>query len=806
MTRPNSLYSACFLGRFKGNHILMTQDDKKGGVRYHHSLGDIPAIIQRNVTGCGVFFTINELDQKLDPFKIDPESGVKKKRHRTKKMLKYIRALYADDDVPRDMPRDDFALPPSVIVQSSQKKYHYYWILTDPLPCSHSDPNAAIYESMLSGIATRYGTDGSASQTNRVLRVPGYYHHKNDPFPTIIVGYNDRTYTWEELKSAFPPEGTLLSQWTGGTEGYRNKEAGKTRALSFIQSIWDKGGEEAHPAYRDAALSLANTGTPKDVALAFITGETLAAFAQNGREIESWRRENISTAVDTAYAKVEEEIREKEGERISLSEMHIVTDISEEVVDDSFPNFPEESLLAWPDPWPLLFNGIKNCSYEYIPALGMIPNMHWYSMIFGNSLQTVRGRPTGAIIRCIARSGVGKDSSTSEPQRIVLKAMIDPLYGMSSGNLVANDVVKRMTPVKDNYTSDTNLRKTMNDYQKGLYLLNTEASDFERALHDPSANQHMGQIMGVGIEAWNGDTIGGKKTQRTEAEAIVDPCMTVVHMHQLSNLAGTITTASINKGYQAREEFYVDNVIRRFRASTDDNERDVTPDPALIDFLVYVSGMIDNLGEKKIRVRTVSGSAINRWENDVLIPLKNGGPLEDNNDHWVFIKRIPMLAEKKVAILVAFTYYWRLYNGWDVSDILIFENEKEIQLTAANYEQYVIEYCNYQVAIKDSLFKGYVSSTTFSDVFEALDEIWASCLKSKSDQHRPWTKKGCIPIPLFESKAKQKSKAGLALMKVNDFNQAIGAWISARGLIRKNVEAMAGKKKSRTCYVPRSTE
>lgn len=140
---------------------------------------------KENEKNNGIFFCVNEIDRKQDP-----------QKQRTSKMLRNIRAIWADDDEMRPEPRRDFPILPNAIVQTSPGKYHYYWITTTQ--------NLEQWGNVMNGIATTYNTDNNAKDLVRVLRVPGFFHHKHEAFQSIAYLGRKEPYPWDEIINLFP--------------------------------------------------------------------------------------------------------------------------------------------------------------------------------------------------------------------------------------------------------------------------------------------------------------------------------------------------------------------------------------------------------------------------------------------------------------------------------------------------------------------------------------------------------------------------------------------------------------------------
>lgn len=124
-----------------------------------------PYLKDRNQRGHGIFFAINRTDG----------SGVRNKSTITEAM-----ALFLDLDGSPVEPVFQCEIEPSLVVETSPGKFHCYWCLRNfPL---------ADYESYQSYLADRFGGDRSVKDVCRLARLPGFYHQKDQPFMTRVVG------------------------------------------------------------------------------------------------------------------------------------------------------------------------------------------------------------------------------------------------------------------------------------------------------------------------------------------------------------------------------------------------------------------------------------------------------------------------------------------------------------------------------------------------------------------------------------------------------------------------------------------
>ncbi len=139
-----------------------------------------------NDLGAGIYLTINETDGK----------------GRKKENINRIRAIFGDFDgvpLPQTWEND-----PSLIVETSQGKYHVYW-LTDDTPMEG-------FTQLQKAIAFKFKSDPVVHDLPRIMRVPGFWHKKGEPFMTRIISHTGLKYSFSLLNEMFPPE--PVKQWS----------------------------------------------------------------------------------------------------------------------------------------------------------------------------------------------------------------------------------------------------------------------------------------------------------------------------------------------------------------------------------------------------------------------------------------------------------------------------------------------------------------------------------------------------------------------------------------------------------------
>ena len=141
-----------------------------------------------NSRSLGIFFAVNETDL----------TGRKAEN------ITAVRTFYADiDGLPsRDEKRAKFhwllslPLPPSAVVETRNGLQSYHFAAAGTTPEQ--------FERVQRGLVSAVGGDMQVRDIARILRVPGFYHLKKEPF-TVRLIYDDATlYTAGEMLSAFP--------------------------------------------------------------------------------------------------------------------------------------------------------------------------------------------------------------------------------------------------------------------------------------------------------------------------------------------------------------------------------------------------------------------------------------------------------------------------------------------------------------------------------------------------------------------------------------------------------------------------
>ncbi len=129
--------------------------------------GDLASM---NREGAGVFVMVNEGDGLI-------HKG--RRTCRTEASVTRVRALFVDLDGSPLEPVLSHCIHPSVIVETSPGRWHAYW-LTDG--CTLDD-----FKPSQKRLIRQFNSDKAVCDLPRVMRLPGFYHQKAEPFMTKII-------------------------------------------------------------------------------------------------------------------------------------------------------------------------------------------------------------------------------------------------------------------------------------------------------------------------------------------------------------------------------------------------------------------------------------------------------------------------------------------------------------------------------------------------------------------------------------------------------------------------------------------
>jgi hypothetical protein len=156
----------------------------------------LPQLQRADRAGGGAFVVVNEGGQK--------DSDITR-----------VRAVFADTDGAPVEPIID-ALAPHMVVESSPEKYHVYWLVAD-FPLDQFKP-------VQMAIANKFGTDKKVCNLSRVMRMPGFYHNKDEPVLSRLMKLNRQLprYSPDEIVTGLGLQLSLREKDGQSSHSHRN--------------------------------------------------------------------------------------------------------------------------------------------------------------------------------------------------------------------------------------------------------------------------------------------------------------------------------------------------------------------------------------------------------------------------------------------------------------------------------------------------------------------------------------------------------------------------------------------------------
>lgn len=179
---PNVAMAKAYLDALDPEGVFTFQTfadcDGKGGRLsqvLHGSLDQhLSTLIWQQQQGAGVFVMVNAGDGVI-------HTG--SKTCRTTKNVVRVRALWVDLDGSPLQPVLD-AHEPDIVIESSPNRWHAYWLTND---CALAD-----FKLRQQQIAAKFNGDPKVCDLPRVMRLPGFWHQKSQPFMTSLRNMEPR--------------------------------------------------------------------------------------------------------------------------------------------------------------------------------------------------------------------------------------------------------------------------------------------------------------------------------------------------------------------------------------------------------------------------------------------------------------------------------------------------------------------------------------------------------------------------------------------------------------------------------------
>lgn len=207
-----------------------------------------------------------------------------------------IRAVWQEDD---NGYSGSFPLEPSIVVQSSVGKFHRYWLVDGDWPAD--DQGRADFTAVMATMVREYGSDPSAKDISRAMRLPGTLHQKGDPqIVSIIspVGSEPVRYTRQQIVSAFAGDETRPKPADAGRD--TTKKAELEFDLARVESALSAINPSNHEQWKPTGMALHDATGGSDDGLKIWTDWSMGTDRANfdmAEQIRQWRSFDLGKSV-----------------------------------------------------------------------------------------------------------------------------------------------------------------------------------------------------------------------------------------------------------------------------------------------------------------------------------------------------------------------------------------------------------------------------------------------------------------------------------------------------------------------------
>jgi hypothetical protein len=476
-------------------HRFQSFCDRRKGERIlaGHEEGDLddmlPWFMERQSRGYGIYFTVNE------------SVGGRSTEHITS-----VRALFLDLDGSPLQPVLETGFTPHAIIESSPGKYQVFWLVADcPLERFSALQNA---------IAMKFKGDPSIHDLPRVMRIPGFYHLKGDPWKVKTM----------HLEHFLPYK---LDTIIGGL------------GIAELEELFYEGGElpelsevvnmSLEPSQRhNALIRYAGRYARRDMSFEEVY------FLVQGINQTTCKPPKPKQEIMDIVSYV---IRKNAAPPVDISSL--TEHQEEEYGGGVVGSVPESLVTGAPGLVGAIADWITDNATRYQPHFAFAAALAFVGTLKGHRVQTERGLRTNHMTLALGESGSGKSDAG---KRLTALTQAAGLTGMSIG-----------TPA-----SDSALRGAISNHGARAFLFWDEMGlALENMLSKNSASYHKA-IKDLMVELWSkADTILYKKeliSQESQKlhKDIDQPCLGLFATAQPSVFFGALSSSHSADGFYPR--------------------------------------------------------------------------------------------------------------------------------------------------------------------------------------------------------------------------------------------------------------
>jgi len=645
-----------------------------------------------NNRACAVHVAINQLEGS----------------RRINEAIKACRAVWVEDDEKQKRgprPPSDFPLPYSFVVESSDRKYHYYWL-------THTADFRTWERIQTEVMTTRFGSDRGANGLNRAMRCPGFWHKKTNKFATRIVYMVDHEFTrieptpsddfyehamphggkveyaftcnlasevkrydWEEILNTF---GELLSSVSSET-GDQAIQAGLQifNPIESMERVFQ--GDDYHSSLHSLCMHFANY--VQDTSYVTDVVQSLMCRVPETNRDKRWQA-RFNDVKRSSRAAVNRKIEEMASQTLDITP----TGTNLKDVDihsgDWIIDFPVINGAC--QPLDLLLGDFERILIDPIRSFNFAAIISLFSLVAQNIpvMPVLKTRKANGCHLLLARSAGGKDINVSGPLRALAHALLSGGH-ISPTDLRSNELVYSLLSGNSEVTSLSAFHKWAGGGHNGSGAIwrNTECTSIIAKMTDE--NTSVSNLSETVISIQDGLPIPpvtkSSSKEKKEADQPLIESYSLLFATQPASIKRYMNPRLLYKGVIGRFDYYIpdkeeSNEIVSFLDAEVTNDY-IFSDETL-DFLRYVLAVCSSHVNHTAKDQhdEISRNVIIQYDKD-WTNHKQNGPNRQKHVDWdrkkrhelysddiefrTFIDRVAMSTERYMTIL---TFMQHLYD------------------------------------------------------------------------------------------------------------------------------------------------
>lgn len=252
-----------------------------------------------------------------------------------------------------------------------------------------------------------------------------------------------------------------------------------------------------------------------------------------------FNEENVKDYIFDACEKIKSE---KEDE---FSNVLTADDIGTEALNFPTPEFPDDLLESWPEPWPMLWENFKRIPRETVPSL-LVPTILALNAYFlrCHYVTAYNRRPNMFFLNLTPSTGnkdVNSKNVIRDLARIFKKRM-----GTSS-----KSIFHGILTTESSITADTTFLQSFSEKEE-LFWINTEATRIFQQIKNSGGNSNVAALSDKLIELVDGHEITGKVKAAGKVQSVNNPNGQVLFYAQPETIERYIDSQMVDSGLFGR--------------------------------------------------------------------------------------------------------------------------------------------------------------------------------------------------------------------------------------------------------------